>query len=523
MKWDLAPGSLPPLWMLWGPSLLVLLPGGILAATSGFSGLYGQDAYAYFGYATGPLRESLLTLEPLPPFSWPPGYPFILALLSLVMGPVPLAGQLLSWIAAGLVPVFTALIATELGASRNVGLVTILAGGFVALNGQLWQSSIVVMSDTTALAASTLGVWALVRYGNRLQARWLVLAAGALAFAVITRLAYWLVAIPAGTYALSLLLRQPYKQALRQVLPAVALATMILLPVFWPMITSIFVPQRDFVVFARAGEVYTWSPLTALRRVHVTADGVLSYRLPNAIYYAAAPARAFYFSPLIAAFIAPGLWAVLRHRARAPEIRSGRGPWLLLVGWAGSVYLFHAGTAWQNFRFTLAYLPPLAILAALGVVEMIAFLKKRFAGRTWVTYLATLWLLAGLAWATVGGIRLSRDFIRTMQANVETVQWVEEQAPAQAHLVAFGLALTFQHESDLETHNIFSLTAEDLHTLVTGERPVYLLLDIRSIETQWIGRAPAENFHWLQEGPGLTEIGRRQQYTLFAVNGGVDG
>src|SRR5690606_17901405 len=143
--------SMPSRKAHWWPVLLslpVLVPTGAMALSGRFDGLYGQDAFAYFAYATGPLRESLVRLAPLPPFFWPPGYPILVALLSLAAGPVPLAGQLVSLVAGALVPVFTALLAGQVwddraapqGASGRV-LVPLLAGLVAAFHGQLWQSS----------------------------------------------------------------------------------------------------------------------------------------------------------------------------------------------------------------------------------------------------------------------------------------------------------------------------------------------------------------------------------------------
>ena len=76
-----------------------------------------------------------------------------------------------------------------------------------ALNPQLWQSSIVVMSDTTALAAGTLGGWALARYARLGGARWLALSAAALAYAMATRWAYALEALPCAAYGVYLLVQ----------------------------------------------------------------------------------------------------------------------------------------------------------------------------------------------------------------------------------------------------------------------------------------------------------------------------
>lgn len=515
-------------WLLPGVALLLLLPVGCLILSNGFNGLYGQDAYAYFDYATGPLRESLRAPAPFPPFQWPPGYPLLIALLSFVVGAAPAAGQLVSLASGALAPVFTALLAKEIGvfgkASQIDGrpataasYVVALAGLFVALNGHLWQPSLVVMSDATALAAGTAGMWALARYGNRRQGQWLVLAAAALAFALFTRVAYVLVLVPAGVVALILLSRQPRRQALRHALPALLVAAVILLPIAWPMLTALFDPQQGTLPFAATGQIYKWNPLTILRRVHVSADGVLRYTLPNGLFYTLTPARAFYFSPLIAVFILPGLWAALR-RGKPVSL-------LFLVGWPAAVVLFHAGTPWQSFRFTLVYLPPLAILAAIGVGETFDFLGKRpffqksssLGGLSFLTLMMGAWLLAGLVWMTIGGYRYTNNFIETAQASVETARWAADQVPPDAHLVTFGLTLTLEHESDLEVHEIFFMTPADLAALLTDKRPVYLLLDVNGVESQWVDRAPSHNYYWLRDGPGLIQIGRRGQYTLFAV------
>jgi len=65
---------------------LAVVPVALLIATHAWSGLYGQDAYFYQAYATGELRAALLDLRAPAPFTWPPGYPMLVALTSLVTG-----------------------------------------------------------------------------------------------------------------------------------------------------------------------------------------------------------------------------------------------------------------------------------------------------------------------------------------------------------------------------------------------------------------------------------------------------
>ena len=114
--------STPAIALLYGVGLAAAA--GVLAALRGFDGLYGQDAYAYFDYSTTSVRQSILHLSGLESFFWPPGYPILVALISLVTGPVPLAGQAVSLVMGALVPVLTTLLVRE---ARERGLLAYTA------------------------------------------------------------------------------------------------------------------------------------------------------------------------------------------------------------------------------------------------------------------------------------------------------------------------------------------------------------------------------------------------------------
>src|SRR5262249_35149002 len=144
--------------------LIVAVPAAGMAWQRGFDGLYGQDAYAYFEYAVRSVRDSLEHHTPLGPFFWPPGYPILVALASFVLGSTPLAGQAVSLAMGAVVPVFTALIVRELWPTEPA--LAVLAGVLAAMPGQLWQSSVVVMADTTGLALATFAAWALTRHAR---------------------------------------------------------------------------------------------------------------------------------------------------------------------------------------------------------------------------------------------------------------------------------------------------------------------------------------------------------------------
>ena len=349
-----------------------------------FDGLYGQDPFAYYDYATGPLRSALLALQLPPPFTWPPGYPLLVALASFVVGTVPRAGQVVSLLAGALVPIFTALLAREVCESVESGgwrvksevlspeqaessgpiwrhpaspstlhsplstlFVPLLAGLLAALVGQLWQSSVVVMADTTGLASATIGMWALARYGRNDSPRpasvaWLLFAAATLAFAILTRWAYALVAIPATAYALIVLARRGRATAFRHGLAAGLMVLLVFSPLILSTLRSILSPIESTVPYIVDLQVYSWNPLNALRREFVTSDGLLSYPWPNGLWYALAPAHRFYFTPLA------GAAATSRTVGRGPA--QGRSA-ALAPGRLGSSYLY------LSCRRTLAEFP----------------------------------------------------------------------------------------------------------------------------------------------------------------------
>ncbi len=527
--------------------LIVVVAAGLVASVGRFDGLYGQDPYAYFDYATGPLRQSLVRLAPPPPFYWPPGYPFFIALVSFAVGARPLAGQLVSLIAGGLVPVFTVLLAREIvdvrhaasgrrgavrlaadGATVSTGtrqdrgsddaaIVMVIAGLVTALNGQLWQSSMVVMADTSALVLATMGASAVVRYMRGHGGGWLILASAGLAGAVATRWAYALVAIPSAVFALLALGQYRRRAVITHLLWAGLVAAAVLGPIVLPAVHDLLLatdrPAHP-AAFATDLQVYEWNPHNALQRTFVTADGRLSYRIPNGLYYALAPAHPYFFTPLLAWLILPGIWTLVRRHRAVPS--------LLILGWPATIYAFHAGAAWQNFRFTLAYLPPLAILLAIGAttVSRAAIRSAKGIGRcraeTMARWITRGWLILGLAWMIHGGVTLTRDFVARKDADLATVRWVQAQLPDDAVLLTFGLTLTFRHYASVETVDLSELAAADLSRVPSQQRTVFVLVDVANLETQWLGRAPDENFRALRSGPGLIAVGHDRTYTLFA-------
>jgi hypothetical protein len=472
--------------------IFVLLPLLLLAPTLGaiavwrFDGLYGQDAFAYYDYALGPLRQALIERTSLPPFFWPPGYPLLVAAASFVFGLA--AGQVVSVLMGGLVPLFTALLARALW--PNERWLPLVAGTLVALSGQLWQSSIVVMADTTGLAMATLSCWAVARYARRPHLGWLLLASLAIVVALLSRWIYALVAVPLAVYVVSL--RAPP----RHILVAAALTVTLLLPILGAPLLQLFREPESPAAFAGNLQVYSWAPANALRSEFDTPDGRLSYAQPNGLYYAAAPANLALFGPLLAPWIIVGLLVALRTWSARTL--------LLILGWAALVFAFHAGAPWQNFRFTLAYVPPLAIVLAFGL---------SWVGWWWSPRLIAIWFALGLTVMVFGGVRLLNGFAERQQEERALVTWVESEVTGGARLLTFGPTLTFTHFSRVPTFDLFEVTDTELGRAA----PTYVLVDVANIELQWSDKRPGELYRRLRDGPGLELLGTRGAMTLFRV------
>ncbi|MGH2522783.1 MAG: hypothetical protein ACRDH2_09810, partial [Anaerolineales bacterium] len=108
------------------------------------------------------------------------------------------------------------------------------------------------------------------------------------------------------------------------------------------------------------------------------------------------------------------------------------------------------------------------------------------------------------------------------QADLAIVRRVETGLPPEARLLAFGLTLTFQHYSHLETLELYRLSQSQLADLLAEGRPTFLLLDVDNVETQWRDQPLADNYSWLRDVVGLERIGQFGSYTFFEVNGNAE-
>ena len=490
--------SMPRRWLPLVPAALALLLQWTVIIGRGFDGLYGQDAFAYYTYSLQ-LRDSLLHGRMPPPFFWPVGYPALVALSSTLVGLTPLAAQLVSSLAGAGVVLLVYALAYDLQMSEDSSpgtarWVALVAGLLATSCGQLWQWSITTMSDTPALFWATLSGWALVRYGRGGALRWLILAGVAFAAALMTRWIYGLLVVPFGIYWLM----QANVNRPRFVHLFVALLAG--LAVLSPQIV---LSAGNPAPVLRHHSLTGWSPLNALRRTLVTVDGIEVYPLPVAVFYAKAAASPRYLFPLFTPFLLMGIGVSVRRRRWRTVI--------LLAGWGAVVFVYLSGIPFQNFRYALTLLPAEVILTAIGLRHFVAWLRPR-----WRPF-ALGYVLVGL----VGGIWYSagvlREFVDRKDADLAVARWVEQAVPRGQPVIAFGITLTLMHYTDLQVHELFLIEDAALRDLAGQDRPLYMVVPVDSLETQWRGYPLERRFRWLRDGPGLEELGRQGGYTLFRV------
>lgn len=480
-----------------------------------FDGLYGQDSYAYYDYALA-LSSSVMHGTVLPPFFWPIGFPALVALATLIVGPSPVAGQAVSLVTGSLVAplgfLITRQVATE-GASasnsRSVGIrdvASFTTGLILATGGQLVQSSVVVMSDAAALFWTTFSAYVLLRYLQGYRERWLMLAAIALSMAIVTR---WVYAGLIPVWGLVLLFEHVRGRAIR--LPIRPLATACLMGVV-VLSPQLVLSSTDPAPVLGHSWLVGWNPLNALSQTIDNVDGHFAYALPVGVFYAQTGFHPGYISPVLTILLLAGAYAVARQANRFP---TGA---VLLLGWVVIEYGFVAGIPYENFRFGLAYLLPLAVLVGVGAQSLYLFLGSHGIPSKAVSRTLALVLVAGLGWNLFWTGHPLEIILDIKRGELRIIDLLHDRVASGATIVAFGPTLSIQHYTSLRAVDLSEQTPDALRSLAGESNRLYLIVDISNLETQWRGRSPSLNFEFLVthfESHRLDQVGN---YTLFALD-----
>ncbi len=435
----------------------------------GFDGLYGQDAYSYFAHA-GELRYNLSVFhhwqwEAGPRLLyWPVGYPALVAVLFLLTGATAGAAQLVSLLTwAGTAGLLVS-VGQKLSGRWLVGLV---AGGGLALSPLGRQVAISVMADAPTLFWTVLAAWLVLKTRESGQGWYLVGAGFAPGLAGITRYA----ALP----ALSLL-------AIGALWPA---AGRVRIANKW-LVFSIIAAGLVYAVQFTINQVYpasfwtnSWlaesSPVNLVKTEFTTRDGFAAYPTSPLVFYLGFSLLNLRFLTALALpLVGLGLFWLWRKRDGFGAI------WLL--GWWWLSVLMLSLIPYENERYSLTFLPPLALLVGLGVGQVEQFLK----GRWWQIGL-TIALVVSAVGLGVISQRHVEGFINVKEDDLAITRQIEARLPAQATLITFGLSLTFDHYTTYKVRDLWFLDPDSVASLAQGPE-TYLLADPENMARQWAGQ-----------------------------------
>jgi hypothetical protein len=500
----------------------------ILAAR--FDGLYGQDAFAYFDYARQIL--SIPVGKPLlGPIYWPLGYPALAALFFRLTGVNAFGAQLASLLAGAAVAPLVYEMVLQLAAlaplpAEQAGAVQWGAAGaglIAAVSGQLLQSSVVIMADAAGVFWATLAALWLLRFDRRREALWLLPAAAALALAIISRWIFAGLALPFGVYVL---LAFRARQAEAETRPVTRWQWPIMIAASGALFLAIVLLQVAFSQSSAApvlshGWVVGWNPANAVRTSFDNTDGHFAYRWPPALYYAEPLFHPFYLFPLFTPLALLGAW----------QLRSSRA-WVLLGGWCLILYLYLAGVPYENFRFGLAFFPPLIVLAGVGLSAAYAgFARTQNSGvaasrrpgpasslaSAVSRHGASAVFAIALAASAPFVYRGLASFLSIKAGELAAARYLESKIPARSNVLTFGLTLTLQHYTNLQVEDLSELSPGTLREQVCLSTPGYVYVEPDNLESQWVGQAPDLNYRWLRDQGGLKELGREGTWVLSQV------
>jgi O-antigen/teichoic acid export membrane protein len=447
-----------------------------------FNGLYGQDAYAYYDFAA-----RIAQSEPLAPFFWGLGYPLTLAGVFAVFGVNSAVAQAISLVmGAALAPVVV-VIARRIGLSFAAAL---SAGVIIAVCGQAVQSSIVIMADIPALFFAACSLYVLTVYLQSKTVGWLFAAAVLLTVAIVTR---WLYAalLPACFAYVLLTWRGVRWRASFQAALIAGLAALPQLAFGW---------IYPFPVLDHAW-VQGWSWTHAAQRTFVNVDGQFAYSTINAQFYAAPIIDAYYLAPILIPCVLLGVVTLWRQRAL----------WMLLCLWILVPYIFLIGIPYQNIRFPLILMPPIALFAAAGVETLFSRLPARLKLSAWVGIAVLIIVLCMRVFDPIVA-----DFAAAQRRDQQTVTWAAAIIPDDALVYTMNLTLPLRGARTGEVRDLYYQTPAAL-AAARDRDPVYLLVNRWQIEHQWAGREPDIALRWLIRRRGLIRIGRHANYTLYQV------
>jgi len=495
-KWNI-PGKFLALFLL----AIVVRTAAVLL--TGFDGLYGQDAFAYYENARL-IQQTFPDLEGIRRDYWPVGkaapigYPAAVALFLALLGTSPLAGQVLSLLAGSFVPPLLFLLTLAVLAhtdwpDRDKDLAGIFAGLLAIFSGALVRSSLVVMADALGLGLATLSALLAVRYSESGRLAVMALLALSMGLAILVRNANAILALAICTY-IFFSMRRRSGLRLTHVIIGVGIGIVLLLPQ-----ALMALGNRPTMVSESA--LAMWNPLNAFRSSFVTANGSQSHLLPNFLFYLASVVHPAYLGPLVLPAVVLGIVQLMKLPAKNAV--------LLLGAWLLMFYVILIGTPFQNFRYTESYFPPLAIAAGIGFAASLRNVRR-------AKLSLAIWVAVTFASMWVFGYLHLQKFVQRKAVELEVTRWVGAHSSRNMKVLSFAVTPSIRHYSGLDAKELYYQDTMSLKSLLNSGQTLFVA-DFSNVGTQWRNTKVFDLVEWIREHYAMEKAGEVLPYRAYVI------
>jgi len=434
----------------------------------GFTGAFGQDAYAYLLYGRE-MTDLILNATPSGYFFWPANYPLLIGLLAIVLKSHFLAGQLISVASFSGVAYFIHRLLR-----RVFNLSESMAIGYVMLtflfSPYMFRLSSQIMSDMLAMFLITGSFYYLIIFGREKNVRTGILWTIFTGLATTTRYPSGVVLLLPSIYMLIMLLRGRNWKLLSIM---VLIGAIILFPAIW----------------------WKWE-MMAKHANSVSFDGILDWRFSN--YFKSGFLRrdgqSHYFLPNIlfnfSLFIHPG--TVFFGVALLPFIMGSVRKYTVFAVILFSVILyslFLSGIPFQNSRVMTFTFPLVVILYAPGYRVLVDKIRAMNINLKWVFSIALI-IQAGLC------ARAMKPSVLSQRMDLELVDHINKEHPGKT-VYTFAFSQIFDaYRTGNPVVNTFNIEQLEFH------KDAVYIFNPDLIDTKLAGTMPHTN--WVKANSRMT-------------------
>lgn len=528
------------------PAVLAGLSAALFAyllARFPYTGLYGQDAYAYYYQAEALWRE--ITGQPQPEWAlfsaqglyWPVGYHLHL-LPGFFLG-WPEFGRVLTLAMSALTPAVLYLLVGEVWYTAKTGqriAAGLIAGAVLLLTGTYTRTALSLMSDVPAVFWGMLAVYCCLRAWptrepsspRRSQILWALAAGLSLGVAVLVRYSSALLFPALIAYVLAQTYSHRKQLSTQGIKHRRAWGQSRLIWVVLGMAVALL-PQLAYALTHEPGPALrVWSLDNLFSSTVSGPDGTRTFELPMLIFYSLSTlvnVGAGFLPPLYLPALVIGMWVLIRQRGANILI-------LIFVWWFISI-LAYSGTPYQTHRFTLTFMSVLAFL--IGIGGGIAFhwlfhevrIRQEQASILWPTKaISAALVLAGLGIGMVQGWRSVEDWAAvhsTFNTQEREVVDLARQAVStsgregEPRVVCFGFSAPLYHYTRWPILDFFPHDEADIRSFLATPGPHVLVLPEESMSTQWAGTPSGARWEWIRSTYPLTRQGKAGAFTVYVI------